>query len=172
MADDVRVTGQRELYELARRLRKQEDGKDRVKQLGAELRGAAKPLVPLIRGNIKGLRSKEESRRRGRRPLRASLSRAVTLQVKVSGSARKVNVAVFMNPRKMPDGTKAMPQYLEGVPGYLRLRHPLFGDRNHWYDQHTPAAGYFTRSTTGVGAQAESNVKNVIERTAREIEDG
>ena len=164
---DLNVSGQRELRDLARALRAQEDGQARRKQLVKELRGAARPLVPAIRTAIKSLPSQGESKRRGRRPLKRSLSSSVTISVRLTG--RSAGVSVFMNPRKLPDGQKSLAMYMEGVPGYLLLRHPLFGDREHWFAQGSHA-GYFTRSIAGAEQAAAHRVAGVIETTAREIE--
>jgi hypothetical protein len=171
MAEVARVVGAEDLRRLSRDLRAQADGKERMKQLRKELRGVAKPLVPAIRGAINRLPSKGESRRRGRRPLRKEMARAVTLQVRTSG--RQAGGAVFMNPKRMPDGKKSLPGYFERIPGKTRLRHPVFGDRENWVqNQNVPAGGYFTRTVRPVERQAVERAQEVIERMAGEIEDG
>lgn len=166
----VLIAGQQDLRNLARDLRRQADGRERTARLRKELTGAARPLVPAIRTAIRGLPGRNQPRRLRRFGLRASMARSVTLQVRTAGS--KAGVAVFMNPRKMPNTTKSLPQYFEGVPGYLVLKHPLFGDRTHMYPQHTPTAGYFTRSIEGADQRAQAAIAEIVNRTAREIETG
>lgn len=168
MARARAVAGQDDLRELSRRLRRQADGRDRVKQLNRELRRAAQPLVPKLRSAIRALPSKDQNRRRGKPALRPLLARSVTLSVRRSG--RSAGVAVFMNPRKMPDGRKSLPQYFEQVPRFERLSHPVFG-RQPAVSQHVPAAGYFTRTLGPEQALARLAVTRVIQQTVREIEE-
>ena len=165
----VDVDGGQELRELSRALRRHADGKALTKRLRTEMRGVAKPLVPAIRRNIKSMPSKGESRRRGRRKLRTELSRSLTLQVRTSG--RSAGVAVFMSPKKMPDGKKALPSYLERRPGYMRLRHPVFGDPDLWVQQRVPPAGYFTRAVGPAERNAQQRIRAVVDAIANEIED-
>lgn len=165
---NVEVIGRQQLTELHRALRRQADGKERVKDLRKQLTAAAKPLVPAIRGNIRSMPSHGENRRRGKKTLRSRLSRAVTLQVKFRGE--RAGVFVFMNPRKMPDHQKSLPGYFEVLPGKSRFRHPVFGNQDKWVQQFPPMRGYFTRSLDGVEARVQRNVEAVIERMAREIE--
>jgi hypothetical protein len=77
-----------------------------------------------------------------------------------------------MSPKKMPDGTKGLPGYFERIPGKERLRPPVFGNRDVWVQQRTPPGGYFTRGLRGLEDDARDAVQEVIERMAREIEDG
>lgn len=167
----ARVTGTDELRELARALRRQADGRTRQRELATGLRGAARPLVPIIRTNIKSLPSRGESKRRGRKSLRTEMAGTVTLEVRTSG--RSAGVSVFINPRKMPDGKKSLPGYFEGVPGKLLLRHPVFKRPDRpapWVLQSTPSAGFFTRSIGPAAERAVREAQAVIERMAREIE--
>lgn len=165
----VEVTGTQQLTELHRQLRQQEDGKKRVKELRKALTKAARPLVPVIRSNIKSMPSQGESRRRGRRPLRTRLSRSLTTQIKFRG--RGAGVFVYMNPRKMPDGQKGLPGYFEMLPGKSVLRHKVFGNEEVWVNQYVPPRGYFTRALDGVERQVTRDVQRVIENVASEFED-
>lgn len=166
----VTVIGGQQLRDLARDLRRQENGRARTAQLRKELTAEARPLVPLIRGNIRAMQSGRGYRGRPHPPLRRELARVVTLQVRTSG--RGAGVAVFMNPRKMPDKKKGLPQYFERTPSHTLLRHPLFGDRQRWYRQDVPGQGYFTKSLNGVEERTVHRIAAVVERTAREIENG
>lgn len=119
----VQVTGSRDLQRLARDLRSAH-GPQVVRDLKKELRTAAKPIIPVIRANIRAIPSQGVNRRRGNKPLRSRLSRAVTLQVKVS--SRRASISIFMNPRKMPDGMKSLPGYMEGARKYERWKHKVY----------------------------------------------
>ncbi|MBT2213458.1 hypothetical protein [Actinomadura sp. NEAU-AAG7] len=160
-ADDLRA--------LSRLLRRQADGKDRLKAMRAELRTAAAPMVPAVRSAIRAIPNSsttQRSRAGRRRPtMRASLARAVTLQVRTGG--KRAGVALFMNPRKMPDGLKAMPAYFEGTPGYQRFRHPVFG-ADVWVTQRPHP--YFTRTVRSADRQLTRVVDEIIERIRREVE--
>lgn len=161
--------GARQLTDLHTALRRQADGKQRVKELRKALTTAAKPLVPAIRANIRSMPSQGESRRRGRPTLRSRLNRSVTTQVKFRGQG--AGVFVFMNPRKMPDKQKGLPGYFEMLPGKSRLRHPVFGNPDVWVTQYVPPQGYFTRALEDVEGRVARNVERVIENTRRAIEE-
>lgn len=170
---EIEIQGGEQLRQLARELRRLEDGRDRVAQLRRNLKAAAQPLVPAIKAAARSLPSQGQNRARGRRSTRAQLASSVTLQVRTSG--RLAGVSVFMNPRKMPDGKKSLPMYFERTPGYLVLRHPTFGRRDgprDWQNQIPATQGYFSRAITGVDERAERACRAVMEQTARELEDG
>jgi len=166
---EFRVTGTSQLTELRRALSREADGKQRVRQLNKELKDAAKPIVPLVRANIMALPSKNQSRILGHKPLRKRLSRAVTVQVRYGSRA---GVFVFMNPRKMPDGEKALPAYFERKTGQPLLRHPVFGNRQAWVTQLTPQEGYFTRSLGGIEQRVTRKIEQIIDDTKRRVESG
>lgn len=163
------VLGGGELRALALRLRREADGKERVKELHTRLRASAKPLVPGIKSNIRSLPSKRQSKARGRRSLRSEMARSVTLQVKTSGRGAKISV--FMNPRKMPDKKRGLPGYWEVLPRKTVLRHPVFGNRDTWVRQYMPPAGYFTRAIGPLESRAIQQIKHVIDDMSRRIED-
>lgn len=166
----VQVAGRDELRDLYRALRRQSDSKARVKKLRRDLTLAAKPIVPIVKANIRTMPSQGESARRGRAPLRRRMAKSVTLQVKFTGRDQ-AGVYVFMNPRKMPDQQKALPGYFELLPGKTRFRHPVFGNTDKWVQQIVPQQGYFTRSLGDVEDRAATMVAQIIEETARDIED-
>lgn len=157
--------GAEKLRSLSKDLRRQADGKDRAKVLRRELREVAKPFVPKLRSAIRALPSHGESARRGRMSLRAQLARSVTLQIRTSG--RRAGVSVFMNPRKMPTGMKALPMYMEATPGYTRWRHPDFG-HDPWMTQRPHP--YFTRATGSVDQMVGRAANRVVEATATDLE--
>lgn len=159
-----------QLRMLSRDLRRIAGGKERAKVLRKELREIAKPIVPLVRAAIRAIPSKGQSaaRRRPKPSLRRLLARSVTLQVRPTG--RRAGVSVFMNPRRMPDGTKSLASYFEGTPRYSRLRHPVMGNRQVWVNQR--AHPYFSRTVGASQAQAKAAMDRVVEATIREVESG
>jgi hypothetical protein len=52
-----------------------------------------------------------------------------------------------------------------------RLRHPLFGDRNLWYDQTVPAR-WFTRPMEKNADNVEQELKRVVDEIDRDITEG
>lgn len=167
----VEVVGARELTELHRALRRQADGKRRIKELRKALVKSARPLVPAIRANIRSMPSQGESRKRGRKPLRSRLSRSVTTQVKFRGQG--AGVFVFMNPRKMPDKQKGLPGYFEVTRGKSVFRHPVFRTASNpdtWVRQYPPPQGYFTRATENVERRVTEDIQRVIDEAIRDIE--
>ena len=168
MSERAGTDGAAQLRMLSRHLRTVAGGKERAKVLRKELREIAKPVVPLVRAAIKRIPSKGQSAARGRPSLRRLLARSVTLQVRPSG--RRAGASVFMNPRKMPDGTKSLASYMEGTPRYSRLRHPVMGNRQVWVTQR--AHPYFSRTVGASQAQAQAAMNRVVEATIREVESG
>lgn len=157
--------GADKLRALSKDLRREADGKERAKLLRQELRQVAKPFVPQIQAAIRGLPSQGESARRGRKSLRAQLARSVTLQVRTSG--RRAGVSIFMNPRKMPSGMKALPMYVEATPGYTRWRKPTFG-HDPWKTQHPHP--YFTGTVRSADRAVSRAADRVVEATAKDLE--
>ncbi len=62
----------------------------------------------------------------------------MTVQLRDRGRTAGLRIKLS---RKASDGDKAD---LTGLDEYGRLRHPLYGDRNHWFGQ-TVTKGFFTR---------------------------
>lgn len=158
--------GADKLRELARDLRREADGKERAKELRRELREIAKPFVPELRAAILRIPSKGQSAKRGRPSLRRAAARSVTLQVRTGG--KRAGVSIFMNPRKMPDGMKALPMYLEATPGYARWRHPTFGNRDAMVTQRPHP--YFTKTVSAAGRMASRSADRIVETTAKNLE--
>ena len=165
----VKITGDKALRELVEDLKDAGDDGKRKKQLLKELRSVARPVVPQLKAAIQRIPSKGHGRRKGRKgTLREEFSRAATAQVRAT--AKGAGVFVFMNPRKMPDGTKSLPAYFEQKPGYTRLRHPLFGNWEKPQQQNVPKQGYFTRTVEPLGDNAEKALQKIVDKTARDLE--
>ncbi|MFI0481743.1 hypothetical protein [Actinomadura sp. 9N215] len=135
----------------------------------AELKTAAAPMVPAVRGAIRAIPNSsnaQRSRAGRRRPgMRTALARAVTVQVRTGG--RRAGVSLFMNPRRMADGTKALPAYFEATPGYTRFRHPVFGT-DTWVTQRPHP--YFTRTVNAADKRLLRATDEIIARIKREVE--
>lgn len=52
-----------------------------------------------------------------------------------------------------------------------RLRHPLFGDRKHWYEQTVPA-GWFTRPMARNADNVEQELRKAVDEIDRDITNG
>lgn len=154
-----------DLTRLARDLKGQADGRELTKRLRKELRVAAQPLVPAIRASIAAIPSKGHPARGGRPSLRVLMARSVTVQVKTGKWAA---VRVFMNPKRMPNGTKSLPGYFEGITGKGVLRHPVFGHRDRWASQ-LPRP-YFSQGTQGAENDARAAAQRVMDDVASHIE--
>jgi hypothetical protein len=93
------------------------------------------------------------------------MARSVTVKVRTSG--KRAGVALFMNPRRMADGTKSLPAYFEATPRYERLRHPVFGT-DVWVTQRPHP--YFTRTVRAADRQLLRAADAIIDRTRKEVE--
>lgn len=136
------------------------DDKEVLKRFRKELRGAAKPLVPLVRASIRQIPSKRPYTAQG---LRGQLSRATTLEVKTSG--RQAAVAIRVDGRKMPNRAKAVQAYMEGSKP--RWRHPVFGHTAVWVQQ--PPQPYFYKVMNTAGPRARAAVNKVMDQVSRDI---
>lgn len=168
------MVGRSQLSRLYYDLKREADGKQRIRDLRKELRGAAKPMIPLVRASIMSMSSKNENAARGRKPLRVTMARAVTIQTRFTG--QRAGVYVFMNPRKMPDGFKSIPAYFEQADlrggKYKKLRHrvyPTHKNPDTWVEQDVPSRGYFTWAVRNGDKEAERAVKQVLDQTARRL---
>jgi hypothetical protein len=114
----VEVKGADQLYRLARELAKQSDGRELKKDLLRKIRTAALPLRAEVRANLaanlpkRGGLNRDEARAR------------IGLRNRTTGKSAGVRLQVARKGRDL--------QRLDrGI-----VRHPLFGDRRHWYSQH------------------------------------
>ena len=89
------------------------------------------------------------------------------------GQGRTVNVAVEINPKRMPPGELGLPLYMEGVhtPGridHARWRHPVFGK---WLPNqpNQPSHPYFYQAAGGFSRAGVDAVKAAVDDMARKI---
>lgn len=168
MADEPAVSvSSGDLVDLARSLRRLENGKELRKQLRRDITKEVKPMVPAVRSRVKALPSKGESRRRGRPGLRASTAKATRLQAQMSG--RFAGVTVRVDPKKMPSGMHNLPAYLEGREPFQRWRSPNFGRRSDsWKTQ--PAHPYFYAIARRYEPVAARAVEAAVDSIRRQIQ--
>lgn len=162
----VRVIGTDELRRLARDLRDEAQGKERLRELTRELRRAARPLAKAAKAAALANPSKGWNAAHGRPSLRAEMSRAVSITAKTKG--KRAGVRVYVNPKRMPSGHKALPKYVEGTVGWTRWRHPVFGNENVWVQER--AHPFFTRAVTPGERNAQRACERVIDRMIRDLE--
>ena len=123
---DIRVNlGPRgaSLRTVARELR----GMDQRKVTGLfrdALEPAAQPFVRAVRASALAIPVIPEGKQTGLRARIAACAESATW-----GTGREVNVAVQINPQRMPPGEKALPLGMEGAK---RWRHPVYGNRENW----------------------------------------
>lgn len=151
MADDIRVTGQENFRQLARRLRAQgETGKGLRRQLNKALDLAARPLIADVKRAEDLLL-----------PQRGGLARQV--------SSSPVTVSKTMTGIRLRQRGKTI-QNLTGEDRGV-IRHPVFGNRKVWVSQ---------KVTAGTWTDTLNNTRNVhlvraemlkaMDQTAKKIE--
>lgn len=147
-----------DLAKLSRELRHVGDGKTLRRQMTKELRSAAKPLVPAVRSAIRSIPTTGA----GHTGLRSRMAKATRLRVKTSG--RDAQVAILVDPAKMPAGQKALPMEMEGVK---RWRHPVYGNTDVWVTQKPHP--YFFRTVAPLGRKSKTAVNKVLKDLTRQI---
>lgn len=160
MQPDWELRRSRDLSRLSRELRRM-DNREVTKRMRKELRKSARPLVPIVRSSIRRIPSKTPYRIGG---LRSDLSKATRLEVKTTG--RNARVSIRVDGRKMPNHSKAVQAYMEGVKP--RWRHPVFGNREVWVQQ--PAQPYFYKVVApAAGPRSRVAVNYVLDGIIRDI---
>jgi len=163
---EVRVQQGQDIRRLLARLRELEDGKEIRKRLRRELKESAKPMVPAVQRAVLALPSKGQSARAGRPSLRARVARATQIRVRASGT--RPGVTVWINPRRMPEGQKNLPAYMEGIRPFHRWRHPVFGDEDVFVQQ--PPKPFFYRAVRPLQDEVSRAGTRIINDIQREIE--
>jgi hypothetical protein len=155
----LRHTG-RDLRVISAELRYQGNGREVRKKFSRELRAAAAPMVPAVRASIAAIPVKGTS---GSTGLRKRLQKATTLRVRTIG--RNAQVSISVAARKMPDGQKALPAYMEGTKS--PWRHPVFNDPDTWVSQ--PSHAYFYPVVRKLGVASKVAVARVVNEISRDI---
>lgn len=149
-----------DLRTVAKKLRKAGDGRLK-KRFRTELRACVAPMVPAVRASIAAIPVHGTASS----GLRQRMQRATRLSVKTTG--RSAGVAILVDPKRMPDGEKALPQYMEGAEGHARWRHPVFGDPDKWVQQQSHA--YFFPVVRKLGVTSRVAVDKVIADINRQL---
>lgn len=170
MARDLRfrIEDGQALRQMMRDLRELENGKEIAKRLRRGLRKAAKPMVPAVRRSVLALPSRGENAARERDSLRRSIAKATQVRVKTAGA--RPHVAVWVNPKRMPEGQENLPAYLEGLRPFHRWRHPVYkreGRNTAWVTQ--PPKPYFYRAIRPLEDGVAEEGRRVMNEIATEI---
>ncbi|MBY8342019.1 hypothetical protein LXH13_06120 [Streptomyces spinosirectus] len=149
----------KDLKRIGAELRKM-DNKQLKKEFGSELRSAAKPMVPAVRAAIRQIPS---SRGYSADGLRGRMSKAVKLEVKLTG--KQAGVRIRVDGRKMPTHEKALQAYMEGLK--KPWRHPVYGNKEVWVKQ--DPSPYFYKTVRPLGTRTRVNVNRAMDRVAKKI---
>lgn len=172
----VARSAERQLTALARDLRAAGD-KKMVTALRKRLRAAAKPIEAQVKADYRALSSgvKGPSRDKkgrftarnstGSRGLRASLARATTTVISITKDGVRIRIAV--KGTKMPEAMRGLPYLVEGRK---RWRHPLFGDKEHWYAQRSTPV--IDKAVDKHIRDVEASVEKAVDDVAKEFERG
>src|SRR5687768_2006571 len=123
-------------------------------EFGDAIESDAEKLADVARGRVLGLPT---PRNAGHTGLRAKVAAGVHVERLNTGGVR-VQTA-------MPTKSEGIiPRGLDRAKGW---RHPLFGDKNHWFSN--PGYDWFLSTFSGSGDVVERDLKSVLERAARKI---
>lgn len=151
MAVSIRVDGANEFAEVSKRLKKAGNGKELRKELNSGITKAVRPLRKDVRAHA-----------RSTLPKSGGLARLISRQpirVRKRTAGRMAGVRVV--------STSEHDIYELDSRG--RLRHPLFGNRDWWYQQ-LVRRGWFTDPMLRGAPKARREILHVIRRVARRIE--
>ena len=152
MGFEVKVTGGAELRQVQNRLRVIGD-KGLGKQMSKALRDAAKPLQPAVRKEAVAAMPS------GYGP---TLAKSLRFRTAIKETAHTADVVV----RVYGDGRRERRE----VPALNRgrLRHPLYGNRNRWFDQRV-RPGFVDRPADRLMPEAARQMRAVISYVAEQI---
>ncbi|MEV0085261.1 hypothetical protein [Saccharopolyspora sp. NPDC050642] len=184
----VEITGTADLRRAAADLKAAGDGRLR-REMGRQMRTAAQPAVDGAQNNVRAIastatrggggqarREHAMSRVRNRteratrtafegRGLRASIARAVRVQMSVGG--RSASVRIRTQTRHLPKDQRKLPSHLNDG----RWRHPVFGNRDRWVTQTARPAGWFESAMRRHGPKVRQGavkaVNDIISKIAK-----
>ena len=152
-----------------------EEGGELKRRMRSTIRKSAAPMVPAVRALI-GAIPAATGEHSG---LRKRLQRATRLSVKIAG--RNASVRILVDPRKMPDHEKKIPQYMEGTAG-KPWRHPVFGsmaeDGNrglghgrdwNWTKQPQQPHPYFFKTVRPLALKSRVEMAKTVREIARDV---
>jgi hypothetical protein len=153
-----------DLRVVSAKLRKAGADKAVRRQFSRNLRAAAAPMVPAVRASIAAIPVKEGGRSSG---LRKRMQKATRLKVRTVG--KSASVQILVDPKKMPDGQKALPQYMEGAEGHTRWRHPVFAPHGTEPIIQQPPKPYFFKTVRRLGVTSRLAAAKVVRDITKEI---
>lgn len=147
----IEVRGAEQLDRIGRRF-KEAGEKELRKELLAGIRKSNKPTISAIRANARG-----SLPRRGGFADQVAASRIATRTRLVGKSAGvQIRALGMYNLRQLNRG---------------RLRHPLFGNREHWYEQQIEP-GWFSEPIEKDAPRIRADIEAAMQDVARKIEKG
>ncbi|OQR64781.1 hypothetical protein B6E66_07425 [Streptomyces maremycinicus] len=148
------------LAALTRAIRAEEDGKQLRKELAANMREALKPGAAEAKSSIMAVSSAGLPTAPA---LRSSIARKIRPEVKLGGrwSGARVKAFKTKNVRNFPNAPKRMNR----AGGW---RHPVFGNREVWAQQHGKT-DWFDRSFEGREGVYKQAVEAAMENMARRL---
>jgi hypothetical protein len=152
------------LRTIGRRLRDMDDRKVKDLFRGA-LEPAARTFVPRVRASALAIPTKMEGEQTGLRARIAACAETATWE-----QGRGVNVAVLINPKRMPPRELGLPLYMEGVVDkarHNRWRHPVYGNREVWRGQ--PSHPFFYQAASGFGRAGGEALKGALEDITHQL---
>lgn len=137
----------RDFADLQKRLKKATDGRERRLAMNKRIRGIVKPTEDDLRAAVRAVpvKGSRGGGSKARRSFAGSPAAAVKrggglretvarlIQTKITNSGPRQGIRLRLDAAKLPDGQKKLPKRLDGQG---RWRHPVFGNRNVWVDQH------------------------------------
>lgn len=125
-------------------------------RLRDSIRKDAEDLADVARGRVLGLPT---PRNAGHTGLRAKVAAGVKVIDRGEGGVRVTTT--------MPTASEGIiPRGLDRAKGW---RHPLFGDKNHWYNN--PGYDWFLSTFSHGEGQVEKGLDRVLEKAARDVAD-
>jgi hypothetical protein len=162
---DWELRGGKDIRRISAELRHVGDGKQIKKRMTRELRNAAAPMVPAVRQSIAAIPVKGPKST----GLRQRLQRATRLSVRTVG--RTAGVRILVDPHKMPDHEKSLPQMVEGLKPWNHPVYPRAGEtRGEWtWVNKQPPKPYFFRAVRPLGVRSRIAVNRVLTGITRDI---
>jgi hypothetical protein len=165
----LRVEGAERLRDLSRDLRRRSDGTQLRTLMRRELRDIVEEIVRAEQAAVRALPSKGQNAARGLPSTREQIARATTSQIRTAG--KDVGVRAWVNPKRLPEGKKNLPAYMNREPGFTRWRHPVFaqeGRTRTYVDQ--PPKPWWYRTARPLEEQAVTRTLAVLSRFVADLE--
>lgn len=158
---EVVTRGGESLKAVARDLKKAGDkGKQLRKGLRQALVKGMKPMRSAVQRAALGLPSHGPQHTGLRKALARATRNAINL------TARSAKARLEVDPRRMPDGQKSLPAYVDG--GKKPWRHPVYGNKNRWVKQ--DAHPFFWGAARPHIKDVRAAINAAVDKVARDLE--